>query len=211
MNSRIMVSETSHSAPATGRESRKARLERMHAEYAILCSTYPEPECALHFETPLQLLIATVLSAQTTDKRVNTVTPELFATYPSCSDLACANPEDVERIIRPLGFYRTKTKHGQCLPYSRLSGRHSCDARDRTVALAQRLAACQSQSSGHRTGDHRLFPSGAMDRPQSPSDSSRTHHLPRAQTGLRHMPTCGLVPFRTVAPWQPSQQPLRQP
>ncbi len=75
----------------------------MHAEYAILCSTYPEPECALHFETPLQLLIATVLSAQTTDKRVNTVTPELFATYPSCSDLACANPEDVERIIRPLG------------------------------------------------------------------------------------------------------------
>ena len=106
-----MVSETSHSAPVTGRESRKARLERMHAEYAILCSTYPEPECALHFETPLQLLIATVLSAQTTDKRVNTVTPELFATYPNCSDLACANPEDVERIIRPLGFYRTKTKH----------------------------------------------------------------------------------------------------
>ncbi len=95
----------------SGREAKKARLERMRAEYALLCKTYPEPKCALDFSTPLQLLIATVLSAQTTDKRVNTVTPTLFAAYPSCRELAEANPQDVEDIIHPLGFYHSKTKH----------------------------------------------------------------------------------------------------
>ncbi len=95
----------------SGREAKKARLERMRAEYALLRKTYPEPKCALDFSTPLQLLIATVLSAQTTDKRVNTVTPTLFAAYPSCRELAEANPQDVEDIIHPLGFYRSKTKH----------------------------------------------------------------------------------------------------
>ena len=68
------------------RESKSARLERMHNEYAALCRIIPKPQCALHFSSPLELLIATVLSAQTTDKRVNTVTPELFATYPTAHD-----------------------------------------------------------------------------------------------------------------------------
>ncbi|NMN00346.1 endonuclease III [Bifidobacterium sp. DSM 109958] len=93
------------------RESKRARLERMHAEYALLCEEIPAPRCALDFSTPLQLLVATVLSAQTTDRRVNTVTPELFATYPDARSLAAANPEDVEAIIRPLGFYHAKTRH----------------------------------------------------------------------------------------------------
>ncbi|NEG77696.1 endonuclease III [Bifidobacterium avesanii] len=83
----------------------------MHAEYALLTEEIPAPKCALSFSTPLQLLIATVLSAQTTDKRVNTVTPELFATYPTAAALAAANPADVEAIIHPLGFYRSKTKN----------------------------------------------------------------------------------------------------
>lgn len=93
------------------RESKRDRVARMHDEYAILTSLFPEPKCALDFSTPLQLLIATVLSAQTTDKRVNTVTPELFSRYPDAAALAVANPEDVEDIIHPLGFYRSKTKH----------------------------------------------------------------------------------------------------
>ncbi|MBT1181727.1 endonuclease III [Bifidobacterium sp. CP2] len=93
------------------RESKKSRIARMHAEYDILRTLYPEPKCALDFSTPLQLLVATVLSAQTTDKRVNTVTPELFARFPQAADLAAANPQDVEDIIHPLGFYRSKTKH----------------------------------------------------------------------------------------------------
>lgn len=94
-----------------GRESAAARRARMHEEYAVLCEVIPEPRCALDFRTPLQLLIATVLSAQTTDKRVNTVTPALFAAYPTAAALAAANPQDVEDIIHPLGFYRAKTKH----------------------------------------------------------------------------------------------------
>ena len=93
------------------RETKSARLTRMHDEYDILRQVIPAPACALHFSNPLELLIATVLSAQTTDKRVNTVTPELFATYPTARDLAAANPAQVEDIIHPLGFYRSKTQH----------------------------------------------------------------------------------------------------
>lgn len=93
------------------RETKTDRLARMHEEYRILCEEIPTPECALHFSSPFELLVATILSAQTTDKRVNTVTPELFAAYPTPEDYAAANPEDVERIIRPLGFYRSKAKH----------------------------------------------------------------------------------------------------
>ena len=72
------------------RESKRARLRRMHDEYAILCRVIPEPACALDFDSPFQLLVATVLSAQTTDKRVNTVTPALFAAYPTPAALAAA-------------------------------------------------------------------------------------------------------------------------
>ena len=77
------------------RETKSARLTRMHDEYDILRQVIPAPACALHFSNPLELLIATVLSAQTTDKRVNTVTPELFATYPTARDLAAANAFDI--------------------------------------------------------------------------------------------------------------------
>jgi endonuclease III len=66
--------------------------------------------CALDFENPFQLLAATILSAQSTDARVNMVTPALFAAYPEPADLAAANPEDVEELVRSTGFFRSKTK-----------------------------------------------------------------------------------------------------
>lgn len=69
---------------------------------------YPDARCELDYTSPFELLIATVLSAQTTDVRVNQVTPELFATYPLPADLAVADLEAVEAILRPLGFFRTK-------------------------------------------------------------------------------------------------------
>jgi endonuclease III len=66
--------------------------------------------CALNFETPFQLLAATILSAQSTDVRVNMVTPELFAAYPDPASLAAADPEAVEEIVRSTGFFRAKTR-----------------------------------------------------------------------------------------------------
>lgn len=76
-----------------------------------LADEYPDADCELDFTTPLELLIATVLSAQCTDARVNQVTPELFSSYPSAPDYAAADRADLERILRPLGFQRTKAGH----------------------------------------------------------------------------------------------------
>lgn len=93
------------------RESHAARLRRMHDEYEILCQVFPAPACALHFDNPFQLLVATVLSAQTTDKRVNTVTPVLFDEYPTPAELASADPQRVEDIIHPIGFHHAKARN----------------------------------------------------------------------------------------------------
>ena len=76
-----------------------------------LAQEYPDARCALDYESPLQLLIATVLSAQCTDERVNSVTPELFARYPEAADYAAAERSDLESILRPLGFQRAKAGH----------------------------------------------------------------------------------------------------
>jgi endonuclease-3 len=75
-----------------------------------LLADYPDAHCELEFRTPFELLVATILSAQCTDKRVNMVTPVLFARYPTPQALAEARAEDVEAIIRSTGFFRAKTK-----------------------------------------------------------------------------------------------------
>ena len=90
----------------------------MHQEYAVLCEEIPHPKCALNFSNPFELLVATVLSAQTTDKRVNMVTPELFDEYPGPDALASANPEHVESIIHSIGFHHTKAKNIIGLSYA---------------------------------------------------------------------------------------------
>ena len=78
--------------------------ERLHA-------LYPDAHCELDFKTPFELLVATILSAQCTDKRVNMVTPVLFAKYPTVEALARAKQEDVEEIIKSTGFFRNKAKN----------------------------------------------------------------------------------------------------
>ncbi len=75
----------------------------------VLAHTYPDAACELDFRSPWELLVVTVLSAQTTDKRVNTVSPALFAAYPGPAELAAADPARVEQIIAPTGFFRAKT------------------------------------------------------------------------------------------------------
>jgi endonuclease-3 len=86
------------------------RKTRAAEYYRRLSAMYPDARCALDHEDPYQLLVATILSAQCTDKRVNMVTPELFARYPAASALAEANAEELENAIRSTGFFRYKTK-----------------------------------------------------------------------------------------------------
>lgn len=74
---------------------------------------YPEAPCTLNYETPVQLLVATILSAQCTDERVNLVTPELFRRYPDAAALAGAELSDLENLVRSTGFYRNKAKNIQ--------------------------------------------------------------------------------------------------
>ncbi|HEY9650097.1 MAG TPA: endonuclease III [Coleofasciculaceae cyanobacterium] len=74
---------------------------------------YPEAPCTLNYETPVQLLVATILSAQCTDERVNQVTPELFRRFPDATALAGAELEEIEQLIRSTGFYRNKAKNIQ--------------------------------------------------------------------------------------------------
>lgn len=74
----------------------------------ILAEAYPDAHCELDFRDPLELLVATILSAQCTDKRVNTVTPALFVKYPTAEDYAGADRAELEGIIRPTGFFRAK-------------------------------------------------------------------------------------------------------
>ncbi len=81
------------------------RARRINRELALL---YPDAHCELDFKSPLELLVATILSAQTTDKRVNMVTPTLFARYVTAADYAAADREELEKIIQSTGFYRAK-------------------------------------------------------------------------------------------------------
>ena len=93
-----------------GRESAAARAQRAGAILARLRVAYPDARCALDHADAYQLLVATILSAQCTDARVNLVTPAFFARYPTPEDLARAEPAEVEALIRSTGFFRNKTR-----------------------------------------------------------------------------------------------------
>jgi endonuclease III len=92
------------------RESLDARKARGRKILAALERAYPDAKIALDFTTPLELLVATILSAQCTDERVNLVTPALFRTYKSAADYARAKPETLEKAIHATGFFRAKAR-----------------------------------------------------------------------------------------------------
>jgi endonuclease III len=96
--------------PPVSPESPLALVRRARRINRELAMVYPDAHCELDFTSPFELLVATVLSAQTTDVRVNMVTPTLFAKYPTARDLAGADREDVETIIQSTGFFRAKTQ-----------------------------------------------------------------------------------------------------
>jgi endonuclease-3 len=94
-----------------GKESPAVVKDRARKIISRLKKIYPEAKTALHHENPLQLLVATILSAQCTDERVNIVTKELFQHYHTAKDYAKANPKVLEQQIRSTGFYRAKTRN----------------------------------------------------------------------------------------------------
>jgi len=101
-------------APAKKARKPRGAAARANAVVERLAGEYPGTAtelCALHHENPFQLLIATILSAQTTDENVNKVTPAVFARYPTAADLAAANPLELEDLIHSTGFFRSKAKN----------------------------------------------------------------------------------------------------
>jgi endonuclease III len=94
----------------TDKETKKQRRSSAKKILTLLHKKYPDPKVALNFSNPLQLLVATILSAQCTDVRVNIVTPSLFKKYQSATDFADANQTELEQDIRSTGFYRNKAK-----------------------------------------------------------------------------------------------------
>lgn len=93
--------------PVSGSKSAK----EARAMYKVLTRHYPNVRCELDHETPFQLLVATVLSAQCTDKRVNSVTPRLFKKYGTPKRMAAASQREIEQIVAPLGFFHVKATH----------------------------------------------------------------------------------------------------
>jgi endonuclease-3 len=97
-------------APKTSRRGQQ-EAQRLHEIIQRLREHYPDATCALHHQNAFQLLVATILSAQCTDQRVNLVTPHLFARFPDPASLAAAPTEEVEDLIRTTGFFRNKARN----------------------------------------------------------------------------------------------------
>ncbi|GAA2817905.1 endonuclease III [Saccharopolyspora taberi] len=95
-------------AKARSGETRLGLVRRARRMLRALAEAYPDAHCELDFDTPLELAVATILSAQCTDKRVNMVTPALFRRYPTAADYAGADRAELEEMIRSTGFYRNK-------------------------------------------------------------------------------------------------------
>lgn len=106
------MASTTHPNAKDSREGPPAPGTPEHARLVddLLAAEHPDARCALDHDTPWQLLIATVLSAQTTDERVNQVTPEIFGRWPDADALAAASPDELEEVLRPLGFFRAKAR-----------------------------------------------------------------------------------------------------
>jgi len=102
-------------AAPPARSSQLALVRRARRVHRALAERYPDARCELDFSSPFELLVATVLSAQTTDQRVNGVTPALFARWPDAVALAGADRAELEAVLRPTGFFRAKAETLECL------------------------------------------------------------------------------------------------
>ncbi|MEX2178999.1 MAG: endonuclease III [Gemmatimonadaceae bacterium] len=139
MKKRVKAAKRSRRPAATARRGRRAAppAERAPEIYRRLAREYPDATCALDHRNPYELLVATILSAQCTDKRVNMVTPALFAKYPDAAALSIADTDELEAVIRSTGFFRTKTKNllGMSRAVTERHGGAVPDSMDALVAL----------------------------------------------------------------------------
>src|SRR5947207_15529640 len=142
MRQATATDKPARSTTVTNRKGAKMRISKSalgaHAfeVFSRLKKAHPDAHCELDHSTPLQLLVATILSAQCTDKRVNMVTPQLFQTYPSAQALADAQQEKLEREIKSTGFFRNKAKSLIGLGKA-LATRHDGNVPDAMESLVQ--------------------------------------------------------------------------
>ncbi len=194
----------------------------------VLAETYPDARCELDFADPFQLLVVTVLSAQTTDKRVNAASPALFAAYPDAKAMAAADRAHLEQLIGPLGFFRAKTESLLKLSAA-LVERHGGEVPPRLTDLvdaARRRPQDRQRGAGQRVrhprdhGRHPLRParpSLRLDRGDRPGQgrARRSARCSRRRTGrcCRHHliwhgrrrcharnPACGACPLARLCP-----------
>jgi endonuclease-3 len=144
----------------TGKQAGQGVPERGSAVARRLARSYPRADCSLDFASPFQLLIATILSAQCTDKRVNSVTGDLFARWPTAETLAAAGQAEVEAVIRSTGFFRAKAKNirGCC---EALVERHGGEV-PQTLAELVRLPGVGRKTANVVLGSGFGVPSGVV-------------------------------------------------
>jgi endonuclease-3 len=217
-------------------ESLDARKARARKVVVLLERAYPDAGIALHFTTPLELLVATILSAQCTDERVNRVTPALFRKYRSAGDYACLKPEALEPAILSTGFYRAKARVIVGMAQA-LTERHGGEVpRDREALVALPGVGLKTANVvlGNAFGEQaiavdthvfRVSQRLGLARSANPVEIhdqlvqvlprkawTRTSHLFQAhgrRTCGARKPVCPVCPVRAICPW-PDKTPDRQ-
>jgi endonuclease III len=210
------------------RETKAATRARARKILTVLERTYPDAKIALDFGSPYELLVATILSAQCTDERVNMVTPELFRTYPTARDLARARPERLEDQIRSTGFFRAKARsllgmaralverHGGEVPRSReeLTALPGVGLKTANVVIGNAFAGDALAVDTHVFRVSQRLALARSDDPEVVHDQL-VAVLPRGQltrathllivhgrrTCLARKPLCPGCPVRALCPW----------
>ena len=152
--------KATYSSKRGGKQAGQGGREQGAAVARRLAKGYPQAHCSLDFASPFQLLIATILSAQCTDKRVNAVTGSLFGRWPTAAALAAASQAEVEAVIRSTGFFRAKAKNirGCC---QALVERHGCEV-PRTLEELVRLPGVGRKTANVVLGSGFGLPSGVV-------------------------------------------------
>jgi endonuclease III len=216
------------------RETADARRARARKILQALERAYPDARIALNFRSPFELLVATILSAQCTDERVNMVTPELFRTYPDARELARARPERLEEQIRSTGFFRAKTRsllgmaravverHGGEVPSARgaLTALPGVGLKTANVVIGNAFGGDALAVDTHVFRVSQRLGLARSDDPDAIHDQlvallprgrlTRATHLlivHGRRTCVARKPLCPACPVRTLCPWPGKSKP----